>query len=190
MAFLWEQYYATICDIFKQADDKSHQLCALASTRPRPGGRVREKHANGGVAQDTWIDALQKPSTEIFLECYCVTPNEPIKHKIIERYYWGVCSTWSLVKIWTRLPIHNLLSFLVWQYLELFIITWFQSRMAWWMVIPSLSVFWRSDHPTRSGYHRSRTRYEYQSHGKGSWRTQSEIREQWNELRNQSKAAY
>lgn len=80
-------YYATICDIFKQADDKSHQLCALASTRPCPGGRVREKHANGVVAQDTWIDALQKPSTEIFLECYCVTPNEPIKHKIIERYY-------------------------------------------------------------------------------------------------------
>ena len=42
---------------------KCHQLCALASTRPCPGGRVREKHANGVGAQDTWIDTLPKPST-------------------------------------------------------------------------------------------------------------------------------
>ena len=66
---------------------KSDQLCALASSRPRSGGRVREKHANGVGAQDTWIDALPKPLTEIFLECYCITLNEPIKHKIIEPYY-------------------------------------------------------------------------------------------------------
>ena len=66
---------------------KSGQLCALASTRPRPGRRVRKKSANVVGALDTWIDALPTPSTKIFLECYCVTRNEPIKHKIIERYY-------------------------------------------------------------------------------------------------------
>ena len=65
---------------------KSDQLCALASTSPCPGGREREKAANELGALDTCIDALPKPSTEIFLECYCVMRNEPIKQKIIERY--------------------------------------------------------------------------------------------------------
>ena len=42
---------------------KSDQLCALASTRPRPGRRVRKKSANEVGALDTWIDALPTPST-------------------------------------------------------------------------------------------------------------------------------
>jgi len=42
---------------------KSYQLCALASTRPCPGGRLREKPANEVGALNTWIDVLPKPLT-------------------------------------------------------------------------------------------------------------------------------
>lgn len=96
--YRWHSFENNIMPLFATSLSnltmKSDKLCALASTRPCPGGRVTEKPGNEVGALNTWIGVLPKPSTEIFLECYCVTLNEPIKHKIIERYYRGVCSTW------------------------------------------------------------------------------------------------
>ena len=75
---------------------KSGQLCALASTRPRPAGRVGEKPGNDVCSLDTYIEALPKTSTtEIYLERYCVTRNEPIKHTIIKRYKKVLCGVFS-----------------------------------------------------------------------------------------------